>query len=408
MNKKSITDVNLLDKVVLMRVDYNVPMDENGNITDDARIRETLPTLNYLMSQGAKIVLMAHFGRPKGQVVESLRMAPIAKHLGELLMAGNRSPAEIFTVNSAVGADVGTAVGKLQESEVLLLENLRFHPEEEKNDAEFAGKLADLADVYVNDAFGAAHRAHASTEGVARAMRQAGKPAVAGLLLARELEHLSPLLHHPARPFVAILGGVKVSDKIGVIRNLLTKVDTLLVGGAMSYAFEKAQNHEVGTSYFKEDDAPIAAELLQVAREGGKDFRLPMDFLVADRDAEDAEIKFVPAGQIPADKMGMDIGPDTIADYTKVIESAQTVLWNGPMGRFEVEAFSQGTRAVAEAVARATENGATTIIGGGDSAAAVKQMGMAHQMTHVSTGGGASLEFLEGIELPGVAALDDK
>ncbi len=408
MNKKSITDVNLLDKIVLMRVDYNVPVDEQGRITDDARIRETLPTLNYLMSQGAKIVLMAHFGRPKGQVVESLRLAPIAKHLGELMMAGDRAPKEIFTVSSAVGADVGQAVSELEESEILLLENLRFHPEEEKNDPEFARQLADLADVYVNDAFGAAHRAHASTEGVARAMREAGKPAVAGLLMARELEHLGPLLQNPARPFVAILGGVKVSDKIGVIRNLLTKVDTLLVGGAMSYAFEKAQGREVGTSYFKAEDAPIAAELLQLAQEGGKDFRLPSDFLVADRDTDDAEIKFVPAGQIPADKMGMDIGPETIANYTKAIEGAKTVLWNGPMGRFEVEAFSTGTRAVAEAVGRATKNGATTIIGGGDSAAAVKQMDLADQMSHVSTGGGASLEFLEGLELPGVAVLDNK
>ncbi len=234
------------------------------------------------------------------------------------------------------------------------------------------------------------------------------KPAVAGLLMARELEHLSPLLHNPARPFVAILGGVKVSDKIGVIRNLLTKVDTLLVGGAMSYAFEKAQGREVGTSYFKEEDAPIAGELLQLAQESGKDFRLPLDFLVADRDAEDAQTRIVPAGSIPADMMGMDIGPETIANYTKVIESAKTVLWNGPMGRFEVTPFANGTRAVAEAVGHATAQGATTIIGGGDSAAAVKQMGLAEQMSHVSTGGGASLEFLEGIELPGVAALDDK
>ena len=406
MNKKTITDVDLLGKTVLMRVDYNVPMDEQGQITDDSRIRETLPTLNYLMSQGAKIILMAHFGRPKGQVVESLRLAPVAKYLGELL--GGRYPKEVYTVPTSVGAEVGTAVANLDETDVLLLENLRFHPEEEKNDPAFAGQLAALADVYVNDAFGAAHRAHASTEGVARAMRENGKPAVAGLLMARELEHLSPLLHNPARPFVAILGGVKVSDKIGVIRNLLTKVDTLLVGGAMSYAFEKAQGREVGTSYFKEEDAPIAGELMQLAQEGGKDFRLPLDFLVADRDAEDAQTQIVPAGSIPADLMGMDIGPVTIANYTKVIESAKTVLWNGPMGRFEVAPFANGTRAVAEAVGHATAEGATTIIGGGDSAAAVKQMGLAEQMSHVSTGGGASLEFLEGIELPGVAALDDK
>lgn len=406
MNKKTISDVDLLGKTVLMRVDYNVPMDEHGHITDDARIRETLPTLNYLMSQGAKIVLMAHFGRPKGQVVENLRLKPIAAYLSNLL--GDRGSRQVKTTASSVGSEVRDAVNGLQETEVLLLENLRFHPEEEKNDPEFARQLAELADVYVNDAFGAAHRAHASTEGVARAVREQGKPAVAGLLMARELEHLGPLLQNPQRPFVAILGGVKVSDKIGVIRNLLDKVDTLLVGGAMSYAFEKAQNREVGTSYFKSEDAPIAAELLQLARDKGKDFRLPLDFLVADRDAEDAQTQIVPAGQIPANMMGMDIGPATIANYSQIIEGAKTVLWNGPMGRFEVAAFANGTRSVAQAVGRATQNGARTIIGGGDSAAAVKQMDLDDQMTHVSTGGGASLEFLEGIELPGVAALDDK
>jgi 3-phosphoglycerate kinase len=244
--------------------------------------------------------------------------------------------------------------------------------------------------------------------GVAQVMREQGKPCVAGLLMARELNFLGRVLEAPERPFVAILGGVKVSDKIGVIRNLLDKVDTLLVGGAMSYAFSKAQNHEVGTSYFKAEDAPIAGELLQLAQSGGKDFRLPQDFLVADRDAEDASTQVVPAGGIPADMMGMDIGPATIENYSKVIEGAKTVLWNGPMGRFEVTPFANGTRQVAEAVARATENGATTVIGGGDSAAAVKQMGLADRMTHISTGGGASLEFLEGAELPGVAALDQK
>lgn len=406
MHKKTVEDVNLMEMRVLMRVDYNVPVDENGNITDDSRIRETLPTINYLLSQGASIILMAHFGRPKGQVVESLRLKPVAGHLAGLL--GDRAPKAVTALQQSVGTEVSQAVAKMQENDIILLENLRFNPEEEKNNADFARQLAELADVYVNDAFGAAHRAHASTQGVARAMREMGKPAVAGLLMARELRFLGPLLTDPQRPFVAILGGVKVSDKIGVIRNLLDKVDTLLVGGAMSYAFEKAQDREVGTSYFKAEDAPIAAELLQLARDKGKDFRLPLDFLVADRDAEDAETRIVPAGQIPADKMGMDIGPETIANYAQVIENARTILWNGPMGRFEVTPFSQGTRAVAEAVGRATKHGATTIIGGGDSAAAVKQMGLSDQMTHVSTGGGASLEFLEGIELPGVAALDDK
>ncbi len=405
MNKKTISDVNLLGKKVLMRVDYNVPMDENGEITDDARIRETLPTLNFLLSQGAAIILMAHFGRPKGQVVESMRLAPVARRLSELLDQNRR---QIKTVSDTIGSEAKQAAASLDENDILMLENVRFHSEEEANDANFARELANLADVYVNDAFGAAHRAHASTEGVAHAMREQGKPCVAGLLMARELDFLGRVVTNPQRPFVAILGGVKVSDKIGVIRSLLEKVDTLLIGGAMSYAFESAQGREVGTSYFKSEDAPIAAELLQLARESGKDFRLPKDFIVADRDAEDAQTAVVPAGSIPPDMMGMDIGPETIAEYSRVVESARTVLWNGPMGRFEVTPFAGGTRAIAEAAARATAKGATTVIGGGDSAAAAKQMGLAEQMTHVSTGGGASLEFLEGIELPGVAALDDK
>lgn len=402
MNKKTIKDIDVKGKRVLVRVDYNVPLDENLQITDDARIRETLPTLRHLLDNGAAIVLMAHFGRPKGKVVEEMRLAPVAKRLSELLEQ------EVLTASDCIGDEARSASQGLQAGQVLLLENLRFHPEEEANDPGFAAQLAEHGEVYVNDAFGAAHRAHASTEGVARIMREKGRPCVAGLLMARELEFLGQLLQSPQRPFVAILGGVKVSDKIGVIRNLLTKVDTLLVGGAMSYAFSKAQGHEVGTSYFKADDAPVAAELLQRARDDGNDFRLPKDFLVADKDAEDAQTKVVAAGAIPTDMMGMDIGPATIADYSAVIENAKTVLWNGPMGRFEVTRFANGTLKVAEAVARATKNGATTVIGGGDSAAAVKQMGLADDMTHVSTGGGASLEFLEGQELPGVAALDDK
>jgi phosphoglycerate kinase len=402
MNKKTIHDIDVAGKKVLVRVDYNVPVNEEGAITDDARIRETLPTLRELIDKGASLILAAHFGRPKGKVVDSLRLTPVAKRLGELLGK------EVALAPDTVGEAVEAQVAALQPGDVLLLENVRFYAEEEKNDPAFAAKLAALADVYVNDAFGAAHRAHASTEGVAQVMKSQGKPAVAGLLMARELDYLSPLLGAPERPFVAILGGVKVSDKIGVIRNLLPKVDTLIVGGAMSYAFEKGQGREVGTSYFKEEDAPTAAELLQLAKDNGYDFRLPVDFLVADKDAEDAQVEFVPAGQIPADKMGMDIGPETIKIYSEIIEKAKTVLWNGPMGRFEVSPFSKGTFGVAQAVAKATEAGATTVIGGGDSAAAVKQMGLADKMSHVSTGGGASLEFLEGVELPGVAALDSK
>ncbi|HEX8550768.1 MAG TPA: phosphoglycerate kinase [Abditibacteriaceae bacterium] len=403
MNKKTINDIDVKGKKVLVRVDYNVPLDETtGQISDDARIRETLPTLNALLDGGAAVILMAHFGRPKGKVVEEMRLTPVARRLHELLGQ------PVATASDAVGESAQAAAAKIGAGDVLLLENLRFNPEEEANDAGFAAQLAGLADVYVNDAFGAAHRAHASTAGVAEAMRAAGKPCVAGLLMGRELDALGPLLSEPQRPFVAILGGVKVSDKIGVIRNLLPKVDTLIVGGAMSYAFVKAQEFEVGTSYFKVEDAPIAAELLELAKSEGRDFRLPQDFIAADRDAEDAQTEVVPFAGIPADKMGMDIGPKTVADYCAVIENAKTVLWNGPMGRFEVTPFSGGTRAVAEAVGRATAKGATTIIGGGDSAAAVKEFGLVEQMSHVSTGGGASLEFLEGKELPGVAALDEK
>lgn len=402
MTKKTINDIQFRNQRVLVRVDYNVPVDPaSGKITDDARIRETLPTLRALLGGGARLILMAHFGRPKGKVVDSMRLAPVAARLSELLGQ------PVLTAGDCIGPEVEAAVAALTAGQVLLLENLRFHPEEEKNDPGFAASLATLGDIYVNDAFGAAHRAHASTEGVARIMHAAGKSCVAGLLMARELEYLTPLLHQPARPFVAILGGVKVSDKIGVIRNLLGKVDTLLVGGAMSYAFAKAKGFEVGTSYFKAEDAPIAAELLELARQDKRDFRLPQDVLVADRDAEDAVTRVVPVNAIPADMMGMDIGPATIADFSAVIEQARTVLWNGPMGRFEVKPFAEGTQAIAQAVGRATAQGATTIIGGGDSAAAVKQMGLADRMSHVSTGGGASLEFLEGITLPGIAALDD-
>ena len=402
MNKKTIHDIDVKGKRVLVRVDYNVPLDDNLQITDDARIRETLPTLRYLLDNGAKVILMAHLGRPKGTVVESMRVAPAARRLHELLGQ------PVATTTDCIGTEADEAVAKVGEGEVLLLENLRFHAEEEKNDAAFAAQLAKHGDIYVNDAFGAAHRAHASTDGVAKVVHERGGSCVAGLLMARELDFLGGVIENPQRPFVAILGGVKVSDKIGVIRNLLEKVDTLLVGGAMSYAFVKAQGLEVGTSYFKAEDAPIAGELLQVAKDGGKDFRLPKDVLVADKDAEDAQTEVVAFDKIPAEKMGMDIGPQTIIEYSKVIEGAKTILWNGPMGRFEVTPFENGTRQIAQAMARATQNGATTVIGGGDSAAAAKQFGLNDDMTHISTGGGASLEFLEGLELPGVAALDSK
>jgi phosphoglycerate kinase len=402
MNKKTIRDVDVRGKRVLVRVDYNVPLDEHGHITDDARIVETLPTLKHLLEREACVVLMAHFGRPKGKVEESMRLTPVAKRLGELL--GQQVPLAPATIGEHINAQVDT----LRPGQVLLLENLRFHAEEEANDASFAQQLARHGDIYVNDAFGAAHRAHASTAGVAVAFKAEGKPCVAGLLMARELEYLAPLLQEPTRPFVAILGGSKVSDKIEVIQSLLPKVDTLLIGGAMSFAFFKAQGYEIGRSLFREGDDEEASRILQLAHEKGYDLRLASDVLVADRDAVDATTQVVEANAIPADMMGMDIGTRTRAEYSTVIEQAKTVLWNGPMGRFEVAPFAEGTRVVAQAVGRATQNGATTIIGGGDSAAAVKQMKLADQMSHVSTGGGASLEFLEGKDLPGVAVLDEK
>ena len=338
---------------------------------------------------------------PKASVVPEMRLVGVSQRLQELLQR------DVQYATDSTGLEATAMVKNVAPGTVLLLENLRFHPGEETNDPQLAAQLAQFGDVYVNDAFGAAHRAHASTRGVAQIMKSQGKPCVAGLLMAREIEFLSQLLEEPKRPFVAILGGVKVSDKIGVIRNLLGKVDTILVGGAMAYAFEAARNRPVGTSYFKSEDAPIAAELMQLATEKGYDFRTPQDFVVADRDALDARTQIVPAGQIPDDMMGMDIGPKTVADYSQVIENARTVLWNGPMGRFEVAPFAGGTKAVATALAKATANGALTVIGGGDSAAAAKQMELSDQMSHVSTGGGASLEYLEGIDLPGVAVLDD-
>jgi phosphoglycerate kinase len=402
MNKKTIKDIDVQGKRVLVRVDYNVPLDDNGVITDDARIRETLPTLKHLLDGGASLVLMAHFGRPKGKVVSSMSLAPVRAKLEELL--GHK----VTLAPDCVGDATDALVGVLAAGEVLLLENLRFHAEEEGNDPAFAAQLARHGEVYVNDAFGAAHRAHASTEGVAKVLSSKDKPCVAGLLMARELDYLSPLLSNPARPFVAILGGSKVSDKIDVIQSLLPKVDTLLIGGAMSFAFFKAQGYEIGKSLFRDGDDVVATEILNLAKEKGYDLRLPSDVLVTDRDAEDANTQLVNADAIPAELMGMDIGTATRAEYSAAVERAKTVLWNGPMGRFEVSPFAEGTRTVAQAVGRATENGATTIIGGGDSAAAVKQMGLVDKMSHVSTGGGASLEFLEGKTLPGVAALDDK
>ncbi len=393
MNKKTIRDVDVRGKRVFVRVDFNVPLDD-GQITDDRRIREALPTIVELRRQGARVILASHLGRPDGKVMTGLRLDPVAVRLSELLGAPVRK------LPDCVGPEVARAVAEMRDGDVVLLENLRFHPEEEANDEQFARALASVADVYVNDAFGTAHRAHASTVGITRFL-----PAVAGLLMEKELVYLSRILEDPRRPFVAILGGKKVSDKIGVIRNLLTRADMLLIGGAMSYTFLRAKGLRVGASLCEEDKLELARSLMDDAAGRRIAFRLPDDVMVADRFAEDAAHRVVAAAAIPQGWMGMDIGPQTAAAYADVIARAGTVMWNGPMGVFEFPAFAAGTRAVAEAMAGSK---AVTIVGGGDSAAAVEQMGLADRMTHISTGGGASLEFLEGKELPGVAALLDR
>jgi len=394
MAKKTLDDINVSGKRVLVRVDYNVPLGEAGEVADDTRIRASLPTLRYLLEHNAKVILMSHLGRPKG-VTESLRLGAVAERLAELLGR------PVQKLDDCVGPEVSAAVQKMNPGEVILLENLRFHPEEEKNDPDFSRALASLGEIYVNDAFGAAHRAHASTAGVATFL-----PAVAGRLLQKEIEILGNALDNPARPFLAILGGAKVSDKIGVIRNLLNKVDTLLIGGGMAYTFLKAKGLEIGKSLLDADHLQLAAELMAEAEKRGIKLILPVDVVVADRFAADAAKQIVPVTRIPAEQMGLDIGPQSRQVAEKEIAAAKTIIWNGPIGVFEWEAFAAGTGAVAKAMAENTA--AVTIVGGGDSASAVEKLGLAEAMTHVSTGGGASLEFLEGKELPGVAALSDR
>jgi phosphoglycerate kinase len=393
MAKLTVRDVDVYNKRVLMRADFNVPM-RDGEITDDKRIRAALPTIEYLREKGAKVILMSHFGRPKGKAVDEFRLDPIAARLSELLGT------PVTKVNDCIGDEPQDAVNKMQPGDVILLENVRFYAEEEKNDPEFAKKLADLGDIYVNDAFGTAHRAHASTEGVAKYL-----PAVSGFLMEKELEFLGGAVNDPKRPFVAILGGAKVKDKIKVIESLLEKVDTLIIGGGMAYTFLKAQGYEIGNSLLDEERLDFCRDILDKAEKAGVKLLLPVDVVVAKEFAADAEHKVVDATAIPADWEGLDIGPKTIELFKNAVKDAATVVWNGPMGVFEFEAFAKGTNAVAQALA---ESQAITVIGGGDSAAAVEQAGLAEKMTHVSTGGGASLEFLEGKELPGVAALNDK
>ncbi len=394
MNKKTVRDIDVKGKRILMRVDFNVPMDENGHITDESRIVGALPTIEYLVNQKAKVVLCSHMGRPKGEFNKKYSLAPVAKRLGELLKQ------EVAMAKDVIGPDADSVVAQVQEGGVALLENLRFHAEEEKNDPAFAAKLASYGDIYVNDAFGTAHRAHASTEGVAHYL-----PAVSGFLIEKELKFLGTALENPDRPFVAILGGKKVSDKIGVINSLLEKVDTLIIGGGMAYTFAKAQGGEIGTSLLEADKVDYALEMINKAKEKGVKLMLPKDTLAADDFSNDANTKVVPTTAIPEGWQGLDIGPETAKEYAAEISRAKTVVWNGPMGVFEFPAFAEGTKAVAKAMA---ESDAVTIVGGGDSAAAVVQLGYGDQVTHISTGGGASLEFLEGLVLPGVAALNDK
>ncbi len=393
--KKSIRDIDVAGKRCFVRVDFNVPISATGEVADDNRIRGALPTIRYLCEHGAKVILCSHLGRPKGQVNEKYSLRPVAARLQELLGQ------PVILAKDVIGEDAKAKAAALRNGDVLLLENVRFHAEEEKNDPAFAKELASFADIFVNDAFGTAHRAHASTEGISHFV----KDSVSGFLIAKELEVMGGALEHPARPFVAILGGSKVSDKIGVISNLLTKVNRLLIGGGMAYTFLKAQGFEVGTSLCEPEKLELAKELMQKAKEKGVEMMLPYDVVAADAFRNDANIKTVAVDAIPADYMGLDIGPKTVAAYANVLHHAGTILWNGPMGVFEMESFANGTKEIAKAVA---ESNAVSIIGGGDSAAAVTQMGYADQITHISTGGGASLEFLEGLELPGIACLNEK
>ncbi|MEK3887892.1 phosphoglycerate kinase [Bacillus sp. FSL K6-3431] len=394
MEKKSIRDLDLKGKRVFCRVDFNVPMND-GKVTDDTRIRAALPTIQYLAEQGAIVILASHLGRPKGEVKEELRLTPVAQRLSELL--GN----DVAKADEAYGDNVKKQISELKMGDVILLENVRFYPGEEKNDPELAKAFADLADLYVNDAFGAAHRAHASTEGIAKYI-----PSAAGLLMDKELEVLGKALSNPERPFTAIIGGAKVKDKIGVIDHLLDKVDNLIIGGGLAYTFIKSQGHEVGKSLLEEDKIDLAKSFIEKAKEKGVNFYMPLDVTIADDFSETANTKTVSVEEIPSDWEALDIGPKTRELYAKVIQESKLVIWNGPMGVFELKPFAHGTKAVAEALARATDT--YSVIGGGDSAAAVEKFGLAESMSHISTGGGASLEFMEGKVLPGVSAIDNK
>ena len=394
-NKKTIMDVDVAGKKILLRCDFNVPQDkETGAITSDKRIVAALPTIKYLLDQGAAVIACSHLGKPKGEWKEKLSLAPVAVRLSQLLGQ------EVIFAKDVVGDDAKAKAAALQGGQIMLLENLRFDPREEKNDPSFARELADMAELYVSDAFGSVHRAHASTAGVAAFL-----PAVSGLLVAKELEIMGGALNDPKRPFVAVLGGAKVSDKIGVINNLLERADTIVIGGGMAYTFAKAQGGSIGKSLCENDKLDYALEMIEKAKKNGVKLLLPIDTVAADNFSNDAKRMVVSTMAIPDDYEGMDIGPETTKLFCDAVKGAGTVVWNGPMGVFEFENFAAGTRAMAQALA---DSGAVTIVGGGDSAAAVEQMGFADKITHISTGGGASLEFLEGLELPGVACLLDK
>ena len=394
MNKKTVKDIDLKGKKVFVRCDFNVPMDENQNITDNTRIKAALPTIKYLLEQNCKIILASHLGRPKGEVKPEFSLKPVAKELSKLLGK------EVIMANDVIGEDAMTKAANLKEGEIMLLENVRFHREETDNDPEFAKKLASMAEIFVNDAFGTAHRAHASTTGIADYI-----PGVAGFLIEKELKFLGNAINNPERPFVAILGGAKVSDKIGVIDSLLDKVDTLMIGGGMAYTFFKAQGYNVGNSLCEVEKTGLALEAMEKAKSKGVKLLLPIDTKIGKEFKPDTESKTVAWTDIPDEWEGFDIGEKTIEMFKNELQSAKTVIWNGPLGLFEFDQFAIGTNEIAKTLA---ELDATTIIGGGDSAAAVTKAGLADKMTHISTGGGASLEFLEGKKLPGIECLQDK